>query len=522
MQGPLCKFSQSRTKKHKQACSSCPTDTGSAFGSTDMTACKCNAGSTGPDGGDCVACESGSYKAVGNAACRLCPSNSSSEAGSDRLVNCSCIRGFTGPNGASCLPCAAGSYKNTTGNATCSDCASGTYTSMATSLACTHCPSHAISPRGSIVPTDCVCNEGYSGPNGGVCTACAQGKFKHSLGNSSCIYCPSGSTSEQGSDNVTDCECAAGYTGPDGVSCVVCRAGTFKLDTGDAACAECRPGTFKNVSGPGECSPCASGSSSPAGSNSSTACTCQPGFAGGSPPCTACDVGKYQNDSGVCVPCNTTLCGTGKYRESCETVARSLDATCYNCSAVKNAFFTSDGGFSDKCSWQCAKDHQQDCRTNACEICTADKLYQRMREAAKSTFVASCVTCPKDAECDGSEMVVCKETYYLATEEIRSIRNMTTFIQNAQTCRECPEGALICPNRGCFFPRQTNTKSGCDVSINMTVSPPIGKWEQDLSTGVWGLLDCPPGYEMISLYSKPEASSAKAQRCQKCVPGLQV
>jgi len=168
--------------------------------------------------------------------------------------------------------------------------------------------------------------------------------------------------------------------------------------------------------------------------------------------------------------------------------------------------------------------HQKDCRTNACEKCTADKLYQGKREADKSTFDGGgeCVTCPKDAECDGSETVICKEAYYLAAEDIRSIRNMTTIIQNSQTCRECPEGALICPNRGCFFSRRTNTKSGCDVSMNMTVSRPISKWQQDLFTAEWVLLDCPPGYEMISVYSKPEASSAKAQRCQKCVPGLQV
>jgi len=488
-----------------------------------MTACKCNAGSTGPDGGDCVACKSGRYKvAVGDAACRPCPSNSSSKAGSDRLVDCSCLRGFTGPNGASCLPCAAGSYKNTTGNATCSDCAAGTYTSVAASFACTRCPSNTISLHRSIVPTDCVCNGGYSGPDGGLCTACVQGKFKYSLGNSLSIECPGGSTSEEGSDNFTDCECAAGFTGPNAVSCGVCRAGTFKLDTGDAACADCRPGTYKNVSGPGECSHCPSGSGSPGGSNSSTACTCLPGFAGGSPPCTACDVGKYQNESGLCVPCNTNSCGTGQYRESCEKVARSLDATCYNCSAVKNAFFTSDGGFSDNCSWQCAQDYQQDCRTNACELCKADELYQRMYETGKSTFDASCGTCPKDAECDGSEMLVCREAFYVATEDVSTIQNKTAFIQKSQACRECPEGALICPNRGCFFPRRTKSKSGCDLSINMTVTPPIGTWEQDSSTGIWGLLDCPPGYEMISLYSKPEASSGKAQRCRKCVAGLQV
>ena len=457
---------------------------------------------------------------MGDPACSPCPANTGSEAGSDTLADCSCLRGFTGPNGASCLPCAPGSYKNVTGNVTCSGCAAGTYTSVPASFTCTRCPSHAISSSGSIVLTACMCNIGYSGPDGGLCRACTRGTFKHHLGNSVCVDCPFGSTSDEGSDNITDCECSAGYTGRNGVSwsvngvsCDICRAGTFKLTTGNAVCKDCQPGTFKNVSGPGECSPCPVGSSSPAGSSSATACTCQPGFAGGSPPCTACEMGKFQNMSGLCVPCSTILCEIGQYREDCFQVARSFDAICYKCSVVENAvFLLSD---DNTCTWRCADGFQRDCRTDRCEICKAGEFYQTTRA------VPSCEPCPKDAECDGSKVVVCRETHYLSSEEIRTGNN-TANIQKIQACRECPEGALICPNRGCFFPRRTKTQSGCDLSINMTVTPPIGDWSQDSSTGVWGLLNCPPGYEMISLYSKPAASSGKAQRCQKCVVGLQV
>ena len=215
-----------------------------------------------------------------------------------------------------------------------------------------------------------------------------------------------------------------------------------KLDTGNAVCADCAVGTFKNFSGPGACAKCPSGASSPAGSNALTACTCQPGFAGvvGRPPCTACAAGKFQNGSGLCVPCNTTSCRIGQYRQSCLEVARSSDAVCNNCTAVENAVFISDVDKSSNCTWQCAAGFQKNCRTNACEICNAAEFNGRTQEIGKTTWVLSCETCPAGAECDGSEVVVCRDAYYLAREDIKILRNNTKYIQESQECRQCPEG----------------------------------------------------------------------------------
>ena len=48
------------------------------------------------------------------------------------------------------------------------------------------------SPAASDSWSDCRCNAGYAGPNGGTCTACSSGTYKSELGSGSCSSCPSG------------------------------------------------------------------------------------------------------------------------------------------------------------------------------------------------------------------------------------------------------------------------------------------------------------------------------------------
>jgi hypothetical protein len=43
---------------------------------------------------------------------------------------------------------------------------------------CTSCLDYSDSPAGSSAATDCRCNGGYTGSNGGTCTACVAGKYK--------------------------------------------------------------------------------------------------------------------------------------------------------------------------------------------------------------------------------------------------------------------------------------------------------------------------------------------------------
>ena len=52
---------------------------------------------------------------------------------------------------------------------------------------CTSCPDYSDSPAGSSAATDCLCNAGYSGFNGGACTACVAGQYKPDIGQHSSL-----------------------------------------------------------------------------------------------------------------------------------------------------------------------------------------------------------------------------------------------------------------------------------------------------------------------------------------------
>lgn len=76
----------------------------------------------------------------------------------------------TGPD--TCIACEAGSYSNVTGTAsksTCLQCPPNTYFSGiggASASACLSCPGNASSYESSKTIFSCVCNPGYTGPNG--------------------------------------------------------------------------------------------------------------------------------------------------------------------------------------------------------------------------------------------------------------------------------------------------------------------------------------------------------------------
>ena len=130
----------------------------------------CAAGQTGP-AGSCEACAAGKYKeAAGDAACSDCPTGSSSPAGSTATTACTCNDGFTGPDGGACGACEAGKYKAASGSDECGECLAASY-SEAGASACSSCPANSNSPAGSKTNTACTCNAGYKGPDGGACEA---------------------------------------------------------------------------------------------------------------------------------------------------------------------------------------------------------------------------------------------------------------------------------------------------------------------------------------------------------------
>ena len=81
-------------------------------------------------------------------------------------------------------------------------CPANTYSN---SSACVECPPASSSPPGSGSASSCVCNRGYTGPDGSVCVACSAGKFKASLGSQVCSMCEAGKNKASAGVN-TVCE----------------------------------------------------------------------------------------------------------------------------------------------------------------------------------------------------------------------------------------------------------------------------------------------------------------------------
>ena len=202
--------------------------------------------------------------------CVSCPANASSPSGSAEASDCSCNSGYSGPDGGTCLGCAAGKYKNASGSHYCTDCVENTFSTVVgmTSDLCTACPSGSSSVAGSAFEAACICNRGWTGPDGGPCTTCEAGKFKDTNGAIACTLCPadrySNATAATSADNcmpcpsyshssagstLSGCLCSAGYfgNGPDytlGV-CVACAGGHFTPAAGETlACAKCLSGYY--------------------------------------------------------------------------------------------------------------------------------------------------------------------------------------------------------------------------------------------------------------------------------------
>ena len=157
----------------------------------------CGAGTFSTAGSSvCAQCGDGTYSYSASALCLACPSDSNSPSRSISLANCICNVGFEGPDGGSCLACVPGKYKAQNGSVVCSTCPNGTFssTSAASSAAtCQSCPADTvtvISPAS--VLSDCVCTVGFEGPAGGSCTLCGEGTYKDTNSTDLCTQCQPG------------------------------------------------------------------------------------------------------------------------------------------------------------------------------------------------------------------------------------------------------------------------------------------------------------------------------------------
>ena len=388
------------------ACQTCVADSNSAEASDEQTDCTCNSGYTGGNGGPCVACVAGKYKVQnGDAACincvagqysitvgatsdtcQTCVADSNSVEASDQQTDCICNSGYTTGDGGLCVACIAGKYKVQNGNVECTSCVTGQYSTAvgATSDACETCAADSNSLEASDEQTDCTCNSGYTGGDGGPCVACIAGKYKVQNGDAACTNCVAGqysttvgatsdtcqtcvadSNSVEASDQETDCMCNSGYTGSNGGPCVACIAGKYKVATGNAVCTNCDAAKYSAAVGATSnvCQACAINSYSASASDEQTDCTCNEGFSGANgDTCSLCAAGTYKKDIGDA--CHT--CGSGSNSPAGSAVctcnaglAVAYDDTCVSCAAGKYR----PGSFITNWARSCGANMQQACPT---------------------------------------------------------------------------------------------------------------------------------------------------------------
>ena len=216
---PAGKFSTSTAATSIATCTGgCPANSFSGTGSSVITECQCNFGYTGSNGGLCTVCGAGKYKSSwGNNICDGCSQGKfSNHTGAITQYVCTdCPAGkmtVSSSGSVACIDCVTGKFASSSSQSVCSNCAAGKYSGTGFTVCCANssycgnneymlsgtcqsCPAQSTAPACSTTLTSCLCNPGFSGPNGGPCTACKPGFYKSSVGsgnNNNCFSCTSG------------------------------------------------------------------------------------------------------------------------------------------------------------------------------------------------------------------------------------------------------------------------------------------------------------------------------------------
>jgi hypothetical protein len=225
------KYSPSFGATTSATCLSCPRMHFSREGSTNFTDCVDK---------NCRSSTSQSSKCLRDADCGVSESRGTCQNQTCKYVypfvgtNCSaCQDGLTGKT-CQCNCGGLGRCRVQNDSATC-QCVAGAYlvkVGTSANWTCLLCPANSSSPVVSSSLTNCMCNAGYSGPDGGSCTTCAAGKYKIVAGNGNCTACGAGK-----------------YTGQTGEkSCTGCGAVKYGIATGQTAegsCTSCGSGKYR-------------------------------------------------------------------------------------------------------------------------------------------------------------------------------------------------------------------------------------------------------------------------------------
>ena len=505
-----------------EECKPCPENTTSPAMSIARGQCVCKAGFQKEDTAslECTFCLKGKYKNVsGNQLCSNCPSNKISPEGSTNVTACQCNAGFSGisANG-SCVTCAAGTYKTVVSSGPCTNCSAeepmmdvsrqtqraqicqqckpGTYQNTSSKDAsCVNCRANSTSLGGSRSQTDCLCNAGFIGdPN-------------------ECIKCPSGWYPER-NDSVL-CKAISGiaffnpttkreyfctqedydqaYEWKNGIlAIIVSQDSDYCVHNFicTACCSTCRSLFGRCNQRPHECREC------PVNSHSTLdTCTCNAGFAGPNGwNCNACGPGKYSVGEQLFCSCNAgtygpsggdcTSCPSGKFsiggQTSCTecqagTYSMTAQTTCTICPV--NSYSPNPGAAIDGCTCNAGFEGTG----GTCLPCKAGKY--------KDTRGSACSTCPPNTTSQIGSMAKiecqCSAGYTCSDVLVSSSYNCDFFRTNPGLCKEYAVCASCCVCSGiCADEKVLPTYFDCKAC-------PIGT--NKTSVGRETCSDCPSG-----------------------------
>ena len=421
-------------------CEACPFNGTSPAGSGSVRNCTCPAGAEGDGLGNCW-CAAGFMRTGKNIPlCMVCAVGQFC-TGQNHNASCECVPGFYCPAGSTSsmgTECPVGYFctGQTADKQVCTllghhcpsgspaelPCGEGTYSDEPGKASCKACQANSVSVVAATNISDCKCNTGYTGPDGGSCSPCGQGKYKDVTGSGLCSSCDANANSPVASPSSSSCLCNKGYTGPDGGSCSACEAGKYKISDGSAECVSCVAGKYSTALAADfseTCQNCAANANSPEASPSSSSCTCNAGYTGpdgGS--CSACGQGKFK-----------TSTGSGSCT-SCDANANSPEASTGSLSCLCNAGYTGpDGGSCSACG---QGKYKSLVGSASCQSCVAGK------------FSAS------TAATDATACTSCEEGKYSATVGATS-ESSCVSCQNGQSspagsdeqsdCFDCPAGS---------------------------------------------------------------------------------
>lgn len=476
-------------------CETCPSHSHSPEGSQSISACVCDPGYSGPNGGPCSACGADVWCLNGRK--NPCPLNSESPALSSLLSQCLCRPGFYGdatlptPDSATICKickenhfCPGGAVNYTEA------CADGKYSLPgADDIGDCMCPLHAESRQMSSTSKQCVCRSGYyklytplALLGGWRCEVCMPGEFCYDNSNRTC---PPHSVSDGVARSVLDCYCKAGFA-------------NATVQTEQELCVDCPADYY--CEGKGEKVRCVNNAVSPPQSTNPAQCFCDWGWEG------------VENE--VCLACvSPTFCYSGILAQCSEgTFSQPLSWDRTNCSCIAGRWGPT-GGPCVKCP--VGKYNLQP----GCVACsdTVDTDCSKCAEGTASNVEGRdsvCDPCPNGTYSGPSGATECLPC------------PMGTYSHGrAKTCTKCPlgwwaaQGATQCTP----CPRDTYLDQEGKGSEEDCLPCPLGTISSVLGNSDPACSACPPGTYQLDGQCKEcpvgTYSRSASVLCKECVAG---